>query len=191
MKTRYNNNSVIILYVKSTLILITIALMFFGCDSNPDMSNGNNGDRLIPSVEAVQARNGTLPLTERLTGVVQAKNQVEIYPEISAVIVNVLVNNGDAVKKGQPLIRLRDREFQERLKQTKAEYQIAVAQAKQAEARLKENRAELKRTESLAEKGLASDAVLETVQTQTISAEANLELANARVDQAQASVEES
>jgi len=173
------------------MILSTMVWMIFACNSSSETSNGNNGERLIPSVEAVQARNGTLPLTERLTGVVQAKNQVEIFPEISAAIIEVYVNNGDVVKKGQPLIRLRDREFQERLKQAKAEYQIAVAQAKQAEARLKENKAELNRTESLAEKGLASTAQLEAVQTQAISAEANLDLAKARVDQAQATVEES
>ena len=161
-----------------------------GCGGNSDSSNGRNGGRLIPSVEAVQSRNGTLPLTERLTGAVKAKNQVEIYPEISAMVVEILVNNGDVVKKGQPLLRLRDKEFQERLKQATAEYQIARAQAKQAEARLNEIKSELKRTESLAEKGLASASQLETGQSQAISAEASMELANARVDQAKANLEE-
>ncbi len=191
MKTRnsiisfktYFNNSLI-------LFLFFIIMLILGCGESSDPSNGNNGGRLIPSVEAVQSRNGTLPLTERLTGLVKGKNQVEIYPEISAIIVEILVHNGDVVKKGRPLLRLRDKEFQERLKQAKAEYQIAVAQAKQAEARLNENKSELRRTESLAEKGLASDAQLETIQTQAISAEASLELANARVDQAKATVEE-
>ena len=105
-------------------------------------------------------------------------------------VVAILVNNGDIVKKGQPLLRLRDKEFQERLKQATAEYQIARAQAKQAEARLNEIKSELKRTESLAEKGLASASQLETIQSQAISAEASMELANARVDQAKANLEE-
>lgn len=173
-----------------TFIIISMFVFIVGCGSNSEMGNGKNGERLISSVEAVQSRNGTLPLTERLTGLVKGKNQVEIYPEISAIIVEILVHNGDVVKKGQPLLRLRDKEFQERLRQAKAEYQIAVAQAKQAEARLNENKSELRRTKSLAEKGLASDAQLETIQTQAISAEASLELANARVDQAKATVEE-
>jgi RND family efflux transporter MFP subunit len=191
MKKKYINR---LLYSKtknSVLISVLVSLLMIGCESNAEMGNGKNGERLIPSVEAVQAHFGSLPLSERLTGVVHAKNQVAIYPEISAAITDVYVHNGDIVKKGQPLIRLRDREFQERLKQAKAEYQIAVAQSKQAEARLKENKTELKRTESLAEKGLASDAQLESAQTQTISAEASLELALARVEQAKATVEES
>jgi aldehyde oxidoreductase len=37
-------------------------------------------------VEAVQSRRGSLPLIQRLSGVVRATNQVGIHPEISAVI---------------------------------------------------------------------------------------------------------
>ncbi|MEJ2545868.1 MAG: efflux RND transporter periplasmic adaptor subunit [Calditrichaceae bacterium] len=177
-------------YTTIIVCLILMNVLLQGCGGNSDSSNGRNGGRLIPSVEAVQSRNGTLPLFERLTGIVKAKNQVEIYPEISAMVVEILVNNGDVVKKGQPLLRLRDKEFQERLKQATAEYQIALAQAKQAEARLNEIKSELKRTESLAEKGLASASQLETIQSQAISAEASMELANARVDQARANLEE-
>lgn len=172
------------------LFLLGIALLSFRCTGESDGSEADRSERLIPAVEAVQARHGTLPLTERLSGVVKAKNQVEIYPEISAVITHVYVENGDVVTAGQPLVHLRDREFQERLKQAKANHQIAVAQLKQAQARLKEIQAELKRTESLAEKGLTSDTELQTIQTRAVSAEADVELAKARVEQAVATVDE-
>ncbi|MEJ2055187.1 MAG: efflux RND transporter periplasmic adaptor subunit [Calditrichaceae bacterium] len=171
-------------------ILLCGIIFAFGCAGKSEEANHNNSNRLIPSVEAVKAKFGALPLTERLTGVVRAKNRVEIYPEISAVIMAVGVQNGDVVKKGQPLVHLRDKEFQERLRQAKANYQIAVAQQKQAAANLKEAQTGLKRTESLAEKGLASQAELEAAQTKAISAEADWELAKARVDQAHATVEE-
>lgn len=172
------------------LCLLSLGLLWFACYGESGESQGDAAERVVPAVEAVQARHGALPLTERLSGVVRAKNQVEIYPEISAAIVEVLVENGEVVKKGQPLVRLRDKEFQERLKQAKAGYQIAVAQAKQAEARLQEIQAELKRTQTLAEKQLASATELEAVKTQAISAEADVELAKARVEQAQATVDE-
>jgi HlyD family secretion protein len=94
------------------------------------------------------------------------------------------------VKKGDPLVRLRDKEFQERLKQATAGYQIAEAQLKQAEARLLEIRSELKRAEALAEKGLTSSSNLETAQTRAISAEADVALAKARVEQEKATVDE-
>jgi RND family efflux transporter MFP subunit len=161
-----------------------------GCSGESESSPDDEAGRIVPAVEAVQARYGSLPLTERLSGVVKAKNQIEIYSEINAVIVEVSAKNGGMVKRGQPLVRLRDKEFQEQLKQARAGYQIAVAQAKQAEARLREIQAELHRTKTLAEKGLASATELETAQTRAVSAEADLELANARVDQAQATADE-
>ncbi|MBN2357344.1 efflux RND transporter periplasmic adaptor subunit [candidate division KSB1 bacterium] len=138
----------------------------------------------------IKARYGTLPLIERLTGEVKAKNQIAIYPEISAVITQVNVKNGDVVKKGQIMLYLRDKEFQERLKQAQANHRIAVAQARQAEAELNRIEAELRRTKELAASGLASSAELETIETRAISADANLELAKARVEQAQATLDE-
>ncbi|HKJ68651.1 MAG TPA: efflux RND transporter periplasmic adaptor subunit [bacterium] len=147
-------------------------------------------NRLIPAVEAVQVQFGSLPLTERLSGVVRAKNLVTIYPEVNAIIVEVYVENGQYVEAGQPLVRLRDREFQERLRQARASYQIALAQAKQAEARLNEVRSELTRVEALHEKGLTSAMELEAARTRAISAEADYELAEARIEQATATVDE-
>jgi RND family efflux transporter MFP subunit len=172
------------------LLCLTAAGLLLGGCSGESGSRQNGTGGIIPAVEAVQARYGSLPLTQRLSGLVKAKNQVEIYPEVSAVIVEVYVNNGDIVKQGQPLIRLRDKEFRERLKQARAGYQITVAQLRQAEAQLKEAQAELKRTETLTEQGLTSSTELETIQTQTVSAEANVELAKARVEQAQATMDE-
>jgi RND family efflux transporter MFP subunit len=166
-----------------------LVLLLAGCSDESAQSNGGRA-KLIPAVEAVQAQHGSLPLTERLSGVVRAKNQVEIYPEISAIISRVHVETGDEVNEGQALVSLRDREFQERLKQARAALRIAEAQARQAGARLKELQAELRRTRALAEDDLTSDAELETIETQTVSAEADLELAQARVEQARATVAE-
>jgi RND family efflux transporter MFP subunit len=177
-------------YLFFIAVLSSGALFIQGCSGESKGSFQNGDNQLIPAVEATQARYGSLPLTERLTGVVRAKNQIEIYPEISAPITAVNFENGDFVEKGHALIRLRDNEFRERLKQARANYQIALAQVKQAEARLKEFQSELERTRSLAKKELASQAELETIQTQVVSAEADVELAKARVEQAQAITDE-
>ncbi|MBD3179229.1 MAG: efflux RND transporter periplasmic adaptor subunit [Candidatus Latescibacteria bacterium] len=172
------------------IFLIISFLLLPGCSADQDDSSEEAGAAPAPAVEAVRAVRGSLPLTERLTGVVKAKNQVAIYPEISAPITEVLIRDGEYVEKDQPLVRLRDNQLRKQLKQTRASYQIAVAQARQAEARLKEIRAELTRTRSLAKKGLTSPAELEAVETRAISAEADLELAKARIEEAEANVEE-
>ena len=145
---------------------------------------------LIPAVEAVQARRGTLPLTQRLSGVVKACNQVEIHPEINAIVAEVLVENGDTVVKGQPLVRLRATEFEKRLTQERANHRIAEAQLRRAEAQAKEARADFSRLQSLAAESLASTAELEAGEARAESAEAEIQLARARVDQTLAVAEE-
>ena len=144
----------------------------------------------MPAVEAVQAQFGSLPLEERLNGIVRAANQVDIYPEIAAPIERVFVQNGDQVQQGDVLVQLRDSEYQERLRQAEANLRISVAQEKQALAALGEVESEIKRIRVLAERDMASDLELEQVEAQLESAEANYELAQARVEQAEASVEE-
>ncbi|MCB1163690.1 efflux RND transporter periplasmic adaptor subunit [bacterium] len=170
--------------VLAMLALLTVA----GCGR--EGGGQRRGAAPTPVVEAVQARHGALPLTQRLSGVVRGRNQVRINPEISAVVTDVLARDGDTVAAGQALVRLRDQEFRDRLKQATASHQIAQAQAKQADARLAEARSALRRVEGLAAEQLVSDADLEASQTRAISAEADAELAHARVDQAAASMAE-
>jgi RND family efflux transporter MFP subunit len=176
-----------IVFIRYCTIGLTTLIISCSDDSG---SSENLPNKIIPAVEALQSRQGNLPLTQRLSGIVEAKNQIEIYPEISAVIVEVYVRNADVVKKGDPLLRLRDKEFVERGKQAAAGYQIAIAQLRQAEARLNEMKSEIKRTETLAAQGLVSSTELETAQSRFISVEADVALAEARVEQSKATVEE-
>ena len=169
--------------------ILSISLLLLCCSGGSGSKENGTGS-ILPAVEAVQAKSGTLPLIQRLNGLVRAENQIAIYPEISAMIIDVHVKNGDQVKKGEPLIKLRESEFHERLKQAQAGHQIAIAQLKQAEAQSNEVQTELKRTQILADQGLTSPTDLEAVRTRAISAEATVELAQARVKQAEATVEE-
>lgn len=170
------------------VLLAVAAAGLAGCGRGSAEGDGPGGR--VPAVEAVQAREGALPLTQRLSGVVRARNQVGIYPQITAVVTDVLVQNGEIVRAGQPLVRLRDTEFRERLKQAQASHRIAVAELRKAEAQAKEARADLARMQSLAENDLASGAELETVEARAEGAEAEVALAEARVDQALAEAQE-
>ncbi len=141
-------------------------------------------------MEVIQARQGSLPLEERLTGIVRASNQVAIYAEISAPVERVVVDDGDFVQQGQPLVYLRDRQYQDQLRQAEATLQVNTAQAKQAAATLRELRSRLDRTQQLAEKQLQSEQELESIQAQVDAAEASHEQALGRIAQAEATVQE-
>lgn len=172
------------------LSLALAAGLPLACGDGAAKASRKPSERLVPAVEAVQARSGALPLVERLTGLVEAVDQVEIRPRLSAIVEEVLARDGDVVQRGQVLVRLRDREYRDRLDQATASHRIAVAQAKQARVALGTVQADLERAEALAAQSLASPRDLESARAEAASAEADLELAEARVDQALATVAE-
>jgi RND family efflux transporter MFP subunit len=145
---------------------------------------------VIPAVEAVQARFGSLPLEERLTGTVRAHNQVAIHAEITAPVVEVMVRSGEAVERGQPLVRLDDRTLRDQLRAAEANLRLAEAAAREARARLAELEAQVVRSRALAAEELISELELETQEAQLLAGEAAADQADARVEQSRAVVEE-
>jgi RND family efflux transporter MFP subunit len=144
----------------------------------------------LPAVEVVQARSGSLPLSQRLSGVVKARNQVSVRPEIEAVVAEVYVQSGEAVGKGQALVRLRDASFGDQLRQAEASVRLEQAAAREAAARVEELRTQVVRTRELAAQQLVSRQQLDTEEAQVAAARAAAEQAQARVQQAVATVEE-
>jgi HlyD family secretion protein len=145
---------------------------------------------IAPPVEAVEARTGTLPLEERLSGVVRAENQVAIQPEIEAPVVEVWVRSGQAVERGQPLLRLDDSGLRDQLRQAEAAVRLAEGSAVEAAARVAEIEAQVTRSRVLAEQDLVSQMTLETQEAQLAAIRASAAQAAARVDQARATVAE-
>ncbi len=174
---------------KILFLAIALVITFSACGSEDQQGNSNN-NTTIPAVEAVQAQFGGLPLEERLNGVVRAANQVDIYPRISAPIEEVYVQNGDDIRRGDALLRLRDTEYRERLRQAEASLRINIAQRRQAEAALGEVQSQLRREQILADRDLSSELEMEQIQARLESAEASVELAQAQVEQARSNVEE-
>lgn len=166
-----------------------LALLASGCggESSPD---GERGGGSIPSVEVVETRVGTLPLERRLNGVVQARNQVTIYPEIAGRLEAVFVDNGDVVERGAALARINPRQYEEQLTQAEASLRIQEAAAAQAHAELRQLEAELARTEQLAERDFTSDSELERQRAAVDGARAAYQRAEAQVDQARSTIEE-
>jgi RND family efflux transporter MFP subunit len=176
-------------------VLLLAALLLAGCGSSSDGEGprgrrGGPGSDTPPSVEAVKARYGSLPLQERMSGTVRARNQVAIYPELNAPVVSVEAQTGDYVQKGDPLVRLKADTYRERVRQAEAALRIARADVKSAQATLDERRAQLKRAERLAEQDFQSQQELESLRAEVAGAEAALERAEAQVAQAQATLDE-
>jgi HlyD family secretion protein len=155
-------------------------------DKAQDRPSG--GGATPPLVEVLQARQGRLPLELRLSGIVRAQNQVEIRPEIAAVVAEVLVRSGDTVTRGQPLVRLDPDPQRQELRQGQASVRLAQAEAAAARARVAELEALVSRTRQLAEREVASRMELETQEAQLAAAQASVTQAQAGIEQTRAAV---
>lgn len=174
-------------------LLLLASSLVISCSGDNDTNNGpamGNSSSTTPSVEAVKSRYGALPLSERLSGTVYAKNQVALYPEISGKITTVHVQNGEYVEKGEPIVSLEDSQYREQVQQAQANLRINEARLKQARARYSELESRYKRTKQLSDQQLSSELEMETLQAQMSSAEADVDLAEAQLEQAQSSLEE-
>ena len=174
----------------SILLLVFVLTACSGSEDNGTESNQRSGNRVIPSVEAVQARFGSLPLVERFSGNVKSENQVPLYPEISGVVEEVFVKNGEYVEKGTKLIQLNTDVLEKQLQQAKSGLKINSAQLKQAKAQYAQVEGEYNRVKQLQDKDLTSELEVEQLEARLLSAEADVELAEAQLEQAQSLVEE-
>lgn len=151
---------------------------------------GGGGPAMTPFVEVVRAEQGRLPLEQRLNGIVRARNEIVVNPEVSGRIEEVLVEDGDAVERGQPLVRIHSRTLEEQLRQAEASLRLQEATAAQAEARFRELEAEFQLTAQLADRNFVSELELNRQRAQVDIARAEMSRAQAMVESARSSVAE-
>ncbi len=163
-----------------TFLMGTLA----ACGGAPDSPKASRGGRAPAAVEVAEVKYGSFPLEERLSGTVRARNQTEIYAEVAGTIERVFVDDGARVKAGDPLVRLRARDSEERVRQAESGLEVARARVRRAEANLFEVKANLERVEAIVQHGLGPKAQLDTARAAAISAEADLHLMQAQLEQA-------
>ncbi|MBK8946382.1 MAG: efflux RND transporter periplasmic adaptor subunit [Ignavibacteriae bacterium] len=156
------------------LLLIVILLVLFSGDKETIVS---------VQTEKVTKRNITQIVSAN--GTIDPVEKVELRPEVTGEIVELPVKEGDRVKKGQLLIRLKPDQYIARRNVARASLNLAEASLREREATLAEVEANYNRTKELYEKKLSSDSDLEAVKSAYIGAKSRVEAQKASVQQAQ------
>ncbi|MCB8994713.1 MAG: efflux RND transporter periplasmic adaptor subunit [Bacteroidales bacterium] len=123
-------------------------------------------------------------------GKVQPETEVKISPEVSGEIVELNIKEGDMVKKGDLLIKIRPDNYISVLSGAEAAVNNTKARLKQSQARLEQAKQDFDRNKSLWEKKAISDADFEQISSAYTSALADKEAANFSVESAQAQMKE-
>ncbi len=150
---------------------------------------GGNKEEIIPvQTEKVAKRTITQKVTA--TGKINPEFKVIITPEVTGEIVELPVKEGDRVKKGQLLIRIKGDQYQAQKQRLEANLQSAEANLKMRKAELDRISLEYTRAKELHSKGLMSDSEFESVKSNYLTANASYEAAEANVLQSKAQLRE-
>lgn len=117
------------------------------------------------------------------SGKIQPVTQVTISPEVAGEIIALPVKEGDQVKKGDLLLRIKPANYQATRDSAAASYQSAIANKNLAQAQLEKAEAEYKRNVELFQQKLVSESVFQDIKTTYEVAKLQLETATHQVDQ--------
>ena len=130
---------------------------------------------------AVQTATAVLPTSDseagavlQATGYVTARRQATVSAQITGTLTDVLIEEGDRVKKNQVLARLDDSGYRAALDSAKAAAGAAHAMVAQYQSQLAQNRRDADRQQSIAAQGLVAKQIAEQARTLVDSTHAQL-----------------
>lgn len=161
----------------SLLTLTALAgAVLTGCN-RAEGENAKAEPAQAPTVPVARLAPRDTLLTQDYTASIQALRNVEIRSLVGGQLSAILVDEGQTVRKGQPLFRLNDAQLRTQLASARAALDNAQAQARVTEL-------DLKRIELLTAKKIISSTELESGQAKLRASRAEVAQARAAVDAA-------
>ncbi len=145
--------------------VIGIVAFLFGAYSCSGHNTNNGAAGQIKEYSVSELKNSDITLYKEYPTVLQGQQTVEIRPRVTAYIEEILVDEGDFVKKGQILFKLNANDIRAQLRSAEAQVKVTEAQVSTAQINLD-------KTEPLVEKDIISQFELESAKTSLASAEA-------------------
>lgn len=172
--------------LRASSIAILLALSLAACQKGAD-SPANVAKAAVPPAESppiliaaedlLTVRNGALASGTIITGSIQPERRADLRAEVSAVVLQVLKENGETVRRGDLLIRLDDTAIRDALTSSEAAARAAGQALDQAER-------QFQRLKTLRASGMASAQQLEDAEIRRNNTQSDKAGAESRVAQA-------
>ena len=204
-------------------IILLLSFVVFGCSGNGQQGaaaaggrggrGGRGGGNPVPtgtvSVETTKPQRIAVDRSVDLSGTLISPDQARVSSEVAGKVMDVLVEIGQEVNDGQPLVKLDTTELnlaleraESALRQTEAQLGVSssqpdripsdedIASVRTAAANRDDARAQLERAQELLSKGLMSKADMDTAQTRVKVTEAAYQSARENVASLKASLQD-
>ncbi len=174
--------------LRHTSLALFITLALVGCNkggknlpeniaSDSTKNTTVNSPLLIGQEDIVTLHNNTLASGPAITGSVQPERRADLRAEVSSVVLQVLKENGEAVKKGDVLVRLDDTSIRDALASSEEAARVSEQGRDQAER-------QFQRLKTLRASGMTSMQQLEDAEIRRNNSLSDLAAAKARSVQA-------
>lgn len=160
--------------------LAALVIALAGCARAPDGVAGKGAGALaavpllLASEDVHTVRNSALASGPAITGSVQPERRADLRAEVQAIVLNVLKENGDIVRRGDLLVRLDDTAIRDGLAS-------AEAASRSAEQAFEQAQRQLERMKTLRQSGMTSAQALDDAEGRRNSAQSDVESAKARL----------
>ncbi|MEH0154915.1 efflux RND transporter periplasmic adaptor subunit [Limibacter armeniacum] len=160
------------LRLHNALLLLLSTLCLCACGGKQPPQQQEAGTFPVITLKQYDA-----PVYYDFVGDIQGVQNVEIRARVQGYLQKIYVDEGDLVKKGQPLFKIEDQQYQASVAQANAAYSSAVANAKSAQV-------EVDRLKPLVEKNVVSSTELDAAQAKFSAANAQIKEAEAQLNNA-------
>src|SRR5699024_11007833 len=163
--------------IKGTAAIILASFFMVSCGGGGQqgMQRGPQQPQPIPVLE-LQPR--SIVLTTSYPATLEGSQTVELRPRVQGYITEMLVDEGDVVRKGQVLFKLNSEEYEQQVRSAEADVKAAKAGISTAED-------EVQRLSKLAEKDIISDYQLQSAKNKLLTQQSALAQAEAALKNAQ------
>ena len=170
---------------RKIIVLTLIGLILIGLTAGAILKR--HEAEITVSTELVSRR--TITEIVVANGKIQPVMQVKISPEVSGEIIDLPIKEGQAVKKGDLLLKIKPDFYVANRNQSKAGYESSLAGKATAEANLRKAQAEFKRSQELYHGKFISASVFDEAQASFDVAQAQLTSSSHQVEMAKANLE--
>ena len=160
---------------RSSLVL-ALALALVACSKGPaapQKGTAASAPLLISTEDLHTVRNSALTSGPSITGTIQPDRRADLRAEVSAIVVRVLKENGDAVRRGDLLVQLDDTAIRDGLASAEAASRSAAQSFEQAQR-------QFERMKTLRGSGMASAQQLDDAEGRRNGGQSDVEAAKAR-----------
>ncbi len=175
---------------KKLLIVAAIILGVFVVGAVVASSMGLLGGDNSTTVETAEAKVKTITQIVSASGKIQPKTSVTIRPEVSGEIVELAVDEGDYVQRGDLLVRIKQDIYEARIEEVQASLLTQKARLEQARANLLQAEANFNQIKELYERDVASEASFIDAKTNYLATKAAFKAAEFQVQSVEARLQQ-